>query len=206
MQGPCPRVCPAAALCHPAPRYLLPCSHVMLSQKRAVRDLDIYGKTAAKFLSLIPRCCRPESPPLPRDRDEEPPSRARGMPCSPSGPSRAQLGAEPHPTIIPLAHTEPSPSIPAAPRTPFLPWLGTELSLWPLRPCPPPGLMQSPLLGSLWLLVTHPCSSLLTSPSCAIPTAAPIPWPHPVPLLSSALLSPWTPSHLSAEPLAPFLG
>ncbi|NWR59866.1 F16A2 protein, partial [Bucorvus abyssinicus] len=46
-------------------RYLLPCSHVMLSQKRAVRDLDIYGKTAAKFLSLIPRCCRPESPPPP---------------------------------------------------------------------------------------------------------------------------------------------
>lgn len=62
----------------PCPRYLLPCSHVMLSQKRAVRDLDIYGKTAAKFLSLIPRCCRPESPPPPRDRDEEPPSRARG--------------------------------------------------------------------------------------------------------------------------------
>ncbi|KAM7130330.1 LOW QUALITY PROTEIN: FHF complex subunit HOOK-interacting protein 1B [Ciconia maguari] len=51
-------------------RYLLPCSHVMLSQKRAVRDLDIYGKTAAKFLSLIPRCCRPESPPPP-DREEE---------------------------------------------------------------------------------------------------------------------------------------
>ncbi|RMB89584.1 hypothetical protein DUI87_34007 [Hirundo rustica rustica] len=46
-------------------RYLLPCSHVMLSQKRAVRDLDIYGKTAAKFLSLIPRCCRPESPRCP---------------------------------------------------------------------------------------------------------------------------------------------
>ncbi|KAM6098933.1 FHF complex subunit HOOK-interacting protein 1B isoform 2-T3 [Theristicus caerulescens] len=51
-------------------RYLLPCSHVMLSQKRAVRDLDIYGKTAAKFLSLIPRCCRPESLPPP-DREEE---------------------------------------------------------------------------------------------------------------------------------------
>ncbi|XP_037232035.1 FTS and Hook-interacting protein isoform X1 [Falco rusticolus] len=51
-------------------RYLLPCSHVMLSQKRAVRDLDIYGKTAAKFLSLIPRCCRPESLLLP-DREEE---------------------------------------------------------------------------------------------------------------------------------------
>uniref|UniRef100_A0A8B9N9I4 FHF complex subunit HOOK-interacting protein C-terminal domain-containing protein n=1 Tax=Accipiter nisus TaxID=211598 RepID=A0A8B9N9I4_9AVES len=42
----------------------------MLSQKRAVRDLDIYGKTAAKFLSLIPRCCRPESLPPP-DREEE---------------------------------------------------------------------------------------------------------------------------------------
>ncbi|NXF48117.1 F16A2 protein, partial [Oceanites oceanicus] len=51
-------------------RYLLPCSHVMLSQKRAVRDLDIYGKTAAKFLSLIPRCCRPESLPAP-SREEE---------------------------------------------------------------------------------------------------------------------------------------
>ncbi|KAF1529331.1 FTS and Hook-interacting protein, partial [Eudyptes sclateri] len=51
-------------------RYLLPCSHVMLSQKRAVRDLDIYGKTAAKFLSLIPRCCRPESLPPP-NREEE---------------------------------------------------------------------------------------------------------------------------------------
>ncbi|NXL49564.1 F16A2 protein, partial [Podilymbus podiceps] len=51
-------------------RYLLPCSHVMLSQKRAVRDLDIYGKTASKFLSLIPRCCRPESLPPP-DREEE---------------------------------------------------------------------------------------------------------------------------------------
>uniref|UniRef100_A0A8C3K3H8 Family with sequence similarity 160 member A2 n=1 Tax=Calidris pygmaea TaxID=425635 RepID=A0A8C3K3H8_9CHAR len=51
-------------------RYLLPCSHVMLSQKRAVRDLDIYGKTAAKFLSLIPRCCRPENLPPP-EREEE---------------------------------------------------------------------------------------------------------------------------------------
>ncbi|NWY41156.1 F16A2 protein, partial [Sylvia atricapilla] len=122
-------------------RYLLPCSHVMLSQKRAVRDLDIYGKTAAKFLSLIPRCCRPESPPLPRDRDEEPPSRARGMPLRP-------LRAPPCPS-------------------------------WELSPTPPP--------------------------SCAVPTAPLILWPHPVPLLSSALLSPWTLSQLSAELLVPFL-
>lgn len=50
-------------------RYLIPCSHVMLSQRRAVKDLDIYGKTAAKFLSLIPRCCRAEGLPAP-DREE----------------------------------------------------------------------------------------------------------------------------------------
>ncbi|KAM4608579.1 FHF complex subunit HOOK-interacting protein 1B [Polymixia lowei] len=39
-------------------RYLLPCTHVMLSQRRAVRETDIYGKSADKFLSLIPDCCR----------------------------------------------------------------------------------------------------------------------------------------------------
>lgn len=41
-----------------APRYLLPCTHVMLSQRRAIRETDIYGKSADKFLSLIPECCR----------------------------------------------------------------------------------------------------------------------------------------------------
>ncbi|XP_063162138.1 FHF complex subunit HOOK-interacting protein 1B isoform X2 [Candoia aspera] len=52
-------------------RYLIPCSHVMLSQKRAVKELDLYGKAAAKFLSLIPRCCCcPESLPAP-EREEE---------------------------------------------------------------------------------------------------------------------------------------
>ncbi|NXR17102.1 F16A2 protein, partial [Cinclus mexicanus] len=158
-------------------RYLLPCSHVMLSQKRAVRDLDIYGKTAAKFLSLIPRCCRPESPPPPHDRDEEPPSRARGMPPQP-------LRAPPHPDLVlcctpphhphgPLDLT-PSP-LPASlqplslPSYPGLALSCPMLSLWPLRPCPPLGLMQSPFLGSPWLLVIHPYSNLLMSPSCAIP-------------------------------------
>ena len=29
----------------------------MVSQRRAVRDLDLYGKTAEKFLSLKPTCC-----------------------------------------------------------------------------------------------------------------------------------------------------
>ncbi|XP_053312730.1 FHF complex subunit HOOK interacting protein 1B [Spea bombifrons] len=51
-------------------RYLIPCNHVMLSQRRAVRDLDFYSKTADKFLSLVPRCCRKEvlQPP---EKDEE---------------------------------------------------------------------------------------------------------------------------------------
>ncbi|XP_019379296.1 PREDICTED: FTS and Hook-interacting protein, partial [Gavialis gangeticus] len=58
-------------------RYLIPCSHVMLSQRRAVKDLDLYGRSAAKFLSLIPRCCHPESLPLP-ERDEEHAAWAKG--------------------------------------------------------------------------------------------------------------------------------
>ncbi|XP_062950541.1 FHF complex subunit HOOK-interacting protein 1B isoform X2 [Cynocephalus volans] len=61
-------------------RYLVPCNHVMLSQKPAVRDLDLYGRAADKFLSLIPRCCRhrASSPPRPEHA-----SWARG-PGSPS--------------------------------------------------------------------------------------------------------------------------
>lgn len=39
-------------------RYLLPCTHVMLSQRRAIRETDMYGKSADKFLSLIPVCCQ----------------------------------------------------------------------------------------------------------------------------------------------------
>ncbi|XP_027765195.1 FTS and Hook-interacting protein [Empidonax traillii] len=103
-------------------RYLLPCSHVMLSQKRAVRDLDIYGKTAAKFLSLIPRCCRPESPPPPPDRDEEPPARARahGSPGAdappapkPSTPSRLSFFMRQASTAPAEAATPRSPGPPA---------------------------------------------------------------------------------------------
>ncbi|XP_066894859.1 FHF complex subunit HOOK-interacting protein 1B isoform X8 [Kogia breviceps] len=61
-------------------RYLVPCNHVMLSQKPAVRDVDLYGRAADKFLSLIPRCCRhcASSPPRPEHA-----SWARG-PGSPS--------------------------------------------------------------------------------------------------------------------------
>ncbi|XP_005107718.1 FTS and Hook-interacting protein isoform X2 [Aplysia californica] len=42
-------------------RYLVPCTHVMVSQRRSVRDLDLYGKSAEKFLSLRPVCCLPAS-------------------------------------------------------------------------------------------------------------------------------------------------
>ncbi|PVD34795.1 hypothetical protein C0Q70_06072 [Pomacea canaliculata] len=38
-------------------RYLIPCTHVMVSQRRSVRDIDLYGKSAEKFLSLRPVCC-----------------------------------------------------------------------------------------------------------------------------------------------------
>ncbi|XP_049636211.1 FHF complex subunit HOOK interacting protein 1B isoform X1 [Suncus etruscus] len=62
-------------------RYLVPCNHVMLSQKPAVRDVDLYGRAADKFLSLIPRCCRHSAPSPPRPEHA---SWARG------GPSREE--------------------------------------------------------------------------------------------------------------------
>lgn len=54
----------------------------MLSQKPAVRDVDLYGRAADKFLSLIPRCCRhhASSPPRPEHA-----SWARGGPSREAG-------------------------------------------------------------------------------------------------------------------------
>ncbi|XP_066222772.1 FHF complex subunit HOOK-interacting protein 1B isoform X5 [Saccopteryx leptura] len=63
-------------------RYLVPCNHVMLSQKPAVRDVDLYGRAADKFLSLIPRCCRHRAPSPPRPEHA---SWARGGPNRESG-------------------------------------------------------------------------------------------------------------------------
>ncbi|XP_068602108.1 FHF complex subunit HOOK-interacting protein 1B [Brachionichthys hirsutus] len=51
-------------------RYLLPCTHVMLSQRRAIRETDMYGKSADKFLSLIPQCCQLNAS-ASADRDED---------------------------------------------------------------------------------------------------------------------------------------
>ncbi|KYN44499.1 hypothetical protein ALC56_00942 [Trachymyrmex septentrionalis] len=36
---------------------LNPCSHVMLSQRSRLRDVDPFGRAAEKFLSLTPHCC-----------------------------------------------------------------------------------------------------------------------------------------------------
>lgn len=36
---------------------LSPCSHVMLSQRRRLKDIDPFGRAAEKFLSLTPSCC-----------------------------------------------------------------------------------------------------------------------------------------------------
>ncbi|NXF13473.1 F16A2 protein, partial [Smithornis capensis] len=109
-------------------RYLLPCSHVMLSQKRAVRDLDIYGKTAAKFLSLIPRCCRPESPPPPPERDEEPPARARGMALPGTEPPLAPKPSTPSRLSFFMRQASSAPPEVAAPRSPGPP---TGSPPWP---------------------------------------------------------------------------
>nr|XP_046195998.1 FHF complex subunit HOOK interacting protein 1B-like isoform X2 [Oncorhynchus gorbuscha] len=80
-------------------RYLLPCTHVMLSQRRAIRDTDLYGKSADKFLSLIPDCCRLSTAPS-AEREEEPalwgkalnsPSSESPVHHKPSTPSRLAL-------------------------------------------------------------------------------------------------------------------
>ncbi|XP_014743731.1 PREDICTED: protein FAM160A1-like isoform X1 [Sturnus vulgaris] len=38
-------------------RYLIPCNHMMLSQRRAVKERDCYSVSAAKLLALTPLCC-----------------------------------------------------------------------------------------------------------------------------------------------------
>ncbi|CAI5655355.1 FHF complex subunit HOOK-interacting protein 1B [Oreochromis niloticus] len=77
-------------------RYLLPCTHVMLSQRRAIRETDLYGKSADKFLSLIPECCRFNAA-ASSERDEDnpfwgkvlnSPSTESPAPPRPSTPSR----------------------------------------------------------------------------------------------------------------------
>ncbi|XP_072040376.1 FHF complex subunit HOOK-interacting protein 1B-like isoform X2 [Amphiura filiformis] len=44
-------------------KYLVPCNHIMVSQRKAIKDLDISGKWAEKFLTLTPVCCMNYPPP-----------------------------------------------------------------------------------------------------------------------------------------------
>ncbi|CAJ1052513.1 protein FAM160A1 [Xyrichtys novacula] len=46
-------------------RYLIPCNHIMLSQRRVVRERDCYSVSAAKILALTPSCCSPDRSPPP---------------------------------------------------------------------------------------------------------------------------------------------
>ncbi|XP_040002458.1 protein FAM160A1 isoform X2 [Xiphias gladius] len=46
-------------------RYLIPCNHMMLSQRRVVRERDCYSLSAAKILALTPSCCSPDHSPPP---------------------------------------------------------------------------------------------------------------------------------------------
>lgn len=46
-------------------RYLIPCNHMMLSQRRVVRERDFYSVSASKILALTPSCCSPDRSPPP---------------------------------------------------------------------------------------------------------------------------------------------
>ncbi|XP_015989006.1 FTS and Hook-interacting protein isoform X5 [Rousettus aegyptiacus] len=91
-------------------RYLVPCNHVMLSQKPAVRDVDLYGRAADKFLSLIPRCCRhrASSPPRPEHA-----SWARGGPSREAGKREETTGPGSPSVDSSSVVTVPRPSTPS---------------------------------------------------------------------------------------------
>uniref|UniRef100_A0A3Q3IV92 FHF complex subunit HOOK-interacting protein C-terminal domain-containing protein n=1 Tax=Monopterus albus TaxID=43700 RepID=A0A3Q3IV92_MONAL len=46
-------------------RYLIPCNHMMLSQRCVVRERDCYSVSAARILALTPSCCSPDHSPPP---------------------------------------------------------------------------------------------------------------------------------------------
>ncbi|KAM8939085.1 FHF complex subunit HOOK-interacting protein 1A [Pelodytes ibericus] len=43
-------------------RYLIPCNHMMVSQRCAVKERDCYSASAARFLALTPDCCSSNAP------------------------------------------------------------------------------------------------------------------------------------------------
>ncbi|KAL0272983.1 UNVERIFIED_CONTAM: hypothetical protein PYX00_005771 [Menopon gallinae] len=46
-------------------KHLVPCSHVMLSQRRRLREIDPYAPSALRFLSLTPLHCSNRTQPVP---------------------------------------------------------------------------------------------------------------------------------------------
>lgn len=69
------------------PRYLIPCNHMMLSQRRVVRERDCYSVSAAKILALTPSCCSPDhSPPPLRQLDSILFPRGQRFPATPVPP------------------------------------------------------------------------------------------------------------------------
>lgn len=46
-------------------KHLVPCTHVMLSQRRRLTEIDPYTPSAQRFLSLSPSCCSSRSDPVP---------------------------------------------------------------------------------------------------------------------------------------------
>ncbi|KAM9850677.1 FHF complex subunit HOOK-interacting protein 1B [Aulostomus maculatus] len=115
-------------------RYLLPCTHVMLSQRRAIKETDMYGKSADKFLSLIPECCRLSAAPS-AERDEDTafwgkvlnsPTTESPAPPRPSTPSRLAF----------FIRQQSSGGGPGGPSTPT--------NMEPLQPGPPSSHPLSP--------------------------------------------------------------
>ncbi|XP_071951281.1 FHF complex subunit HOOK-interacting protein 1B-like isoform X2 [Antedon mediterranea] len=45
-------------------RHLVPCTHLMVSQRKSVKDVDLDGRCAKKFLSLSPDCCQTKVNPI----------------------------------------------------------------------------------------------------------------------------------------------
>ncbi|XP_038055074.1 FTS and Hook-interacting protein-like isoform X2 [Patiria miniata] len=42
-------------------KFLVPCNHIMVSQRKAIKEVDLHSKSADRFLSLRPACCKSPS-------------------------------------------------------------------------------------------------------------------------------------------------
>ncbi|XP_075806620.1 FHF complex subunit HOOK-interacting protein 1A isoform X2 [Microtus pennsylvanicus] len=89
-------------------RYLIPCNHMMLSQRWAVKERDCYSMSAAKLLALTPVCC------------------ASGITLTLGNQERDYIlwskcmhgGSGPEEQLLPEAPCPPSPTTPLSPPAP----------------------------------------------------------------------------------------